>query len=204
MMTELRDKQLAWLNHITEATGLTITEIARAAGLHPSTLTRFRYADKSGHSLTSSTVHKIEMATRVAAYDTGRPKISALLQPEASPFLPSDDGNPLELALRTIAGRSQSVTLWKLETDSLSAIGYPRNMIVAVDADATPRNGDAVCAQRPGFRRQTQDLIFRVYRAPYLLSASDRTAPEAPEIIDNETTLIIGVIVGGFTLRDRN
>ncbi len=200
-MSTLRDQQLAWLNHITKTGGITITEIARAAGLHPSTLTRFVNRDDAGHTLTSSTVHKIEKATRVPAYDAGKPTISAFNEDEASPFIPVNDNNPVEMALKHAAEASHDVHLWTLKTASLSAVGYPSGMVVAVDQAVQPRSGDAVCAQIYDFRRGSAETVFRVFRTPYLLSAASSGEPLPPELVDNERVVIAGVIVGGFTLR---
>ncbi|WP_292055486.1 helix-turn-helix transcriptional regulator [Martelella sp.] len=200
-MSTLREQQLAWLEHITSASGLTLTEVARKAGLHPSTLTRFWSRDDDGHTLTSSTVAKIEQATRVPAYEASHPKITAFAENEATPFVPVNDNNPVEAALKLAAERSTDIHLWSLKTGTLSAVGYPSGMIVAVDQAMTPRAGDAVCAQIYDFRRGTAETVFRVFRAPYLLSAAASGEPSQPELVDNERVVIAGVIVGGFTLR---
>lgn len=202
-MSNLRDQQVAWLDHIVQSTGLTITEVARAGGLHPSTLTRFRNTNDNGHTLTSSTVRKIENATRVPAYVTDiRPAIQAFTENEAHPFIAREDaGNLVESALRSAARSAQNIHLWTLKTNSLSAVGYMAGMVVAVDHDAEPRDGDAVCAQKYDYRRGTAETIFRVYRTPYLLTASMSGEPGEVEIVDNKNVVIAGVIVGGFRLR---
>ena len=203
VMTTLRDQQLAWLDHISTNSGLTITEIARAAKLHPSSLTRFKNKNDAGHTLTSKTVKKIEDATRVPAYESRqKPVIQAFTEEEAQPFIAMDNpANPVEMALKLASKEANSIQLWTLKTSSLAAVGYLPGMVVAVDQDASPRNGDAVCAQKYDFRRGTAETMFRIYRHPYLMTASDSVEPALPEIVDNENVVIVGVVVGGFRLR---
>lgn len=202
-MTNLREQQLAWLDHIASSSNLSLTEIARIAGLTPSTLTRFRNNDEMGHTLTARTVKKIEDATRVPAYEARvMPKIQAFSEDEATPYrIDVESGNPLEQALHAIASKSNTIDLWRLKTSALAAMGYPAGMVVAVDRDAIPRNGDAVCAQKYDFRRGTAETLFRVWRTPYLLSAYANDEPANPEIVDNENVVIMGVIVGGCHIR---
>ncbi len=130
------------------------------------------------------------------------PKITAFSEEEASPFIfAGDSGNIMEATLKAIASSSNSVDLWVLKTGSLAAMGYTPGMVIVVDREATPRNGDCVCAQKYDFRRGTAETIFRVYRTPYLLTAFTSEEPGAPEIVDNENIVVMGVIVGGCHLR---
>jgi SOS-response transcriptional repressor LexA len=202
-MTTLRDQQIAWLDHISKSSGLTITEIARAAKLHPSSLTRFKNQNDNGHTLTSKTVKKIEDATRVPAYESRQiPVIQSFSEDEAQPFIAMDNpGNPVETALKAATKEANNIQLWTLKTNSLAAVGYTPGMVVAIDQLQTARSGDAVCAQKYDFRRGTAETIFRVFRHPYLMTAADTGEPALPEIVDNENVVIVGVIVGGFRLR---
>lgn len=202
-MSTLRDQQIAWLDHITKSSGLTITEIARTSGLNPSTLTRFKAKNDSGHTLTSSTVRKIESATRVPAYESKlMPKIQAFSEDEAQRYVAMDNpSNPVESALRSATAQAGTIDMWTLKTGSLSAVGYLPGMVVVVDKSAQPRSGDAVCAQKYDFRRGTAETLFRVFRMPYLVTAYMEGEPGMPEVVDEENVAITGVIVGGFRLR---
>ncbi|WP_377299649.1 LexA family protein [Rhizobium sp. SGZ-381] len=201
-MTTLRDQQLAWLNHIGQSANMTLTEIARAAGLTPSTLTRFANNNENGHTLTAKTVKRIEDATRVPAYESRViPRVQTFSEDEAQRYVAAEAKSPMEKALRQASQEARNVHLWTLKTNSLAAVGYSAGMVVVVDQDETPRNGDAVCAQKYDYRRGTAETIFRVYRTPYLLSAFLDAEPLMPEIVDNENIAIAGVVVGGFRLR---
>lgn len=202
-MTSLRDQQIAWLDHIKDLSGLTITEIARASKLDPSTLTRFYSKDDNGHSLSSRSVKKIEDATRVPAYETKvKPVIQSFSEEEAQPFIAMDTpGDMIGSALKATAKEAQNIHLWTLKTSSLAAVGYLPGMVVAVDEKTAARNGDAVCAQKYDYRRGTAETIFRVYRTPYLLTAYMNGEPSPPEIVDDQNIVIMGTVVGGFRLR---
>jgi SOS-response transcriptional repressor LexA len=202
-MTKLRDQQIAWLDHIKDKSGLTITEIARAAKLDPSTLTRFVNRNDKGHSLSTRTVKKIEDATRVPAYETRtKPIVQSFSEEEGQPYIAMDDPSDIVgSALGATAKAARNIHLWTLKTSSLAAMGYLPGMIVAVDEKTPARNGDCVCAQKYDFRRGTAETIFRVFRTPYLLTAHIGGEPALPEIVDNENVVIMGTVVGGFRLR---
>jgi hypothetical protein len=202
-MNELRDQQLAWLEHISNTSGLTFTQIARAAGLTPSTLTRFKQQNTSGHTLTSKTVKRIEDATNVPAYQTRtRPKLVTANDQEATPFAPRSDDNPLVASLGDLQKSSNSLELWELKTNSLAASGYTAGMVIVVDRHATPRSGDCVMAEVVDDRRGSASYIYRVFRTPYLLTAYRDREPDPPEVVDDHTVRIAGVILGGTHIRN--
>jgi len=201
-MTNLRDQQLAWLDHISKTSGLTFTEIARAAGLTPSTLTRFKKQDINGHTLSAKTVKLIEDATNVPAYQTRtRPKLVSFSEGEAIPYQVEDTENPVLASLKSVVDNSNSLDLWELKTQSLSAAGYGLGMVVVVDRNATPHSGDCVCAQVYDDRRGTAATIFRVFRTPYLITAYRDREPEPPEVVDDHNIRIAGVVVAGIHVR---
>ncbi len=199
-MTTLREQQIAWLDHIRDSTGFDLSNIATAAGLAPSTLTRFVNHDNFGHTLTAKTVRRIESRFHMPAYETRTPPPPhAFLEREAAPFvIDQADDNPLMVAIARVAKASNSIDLWILKTDSLAAVGYPAGMVVAVDRDVTPQTGDAVCAQLVDYKRGSAETIFRVFRKPYLLSAFVNGEPLAPETVNDDTVKIAGVIIAGF------
>lgn len=201
-MTNLRDQQLAWLDHISKTSGLTFTEIARAAGLTPSTLTRFKKQDTNGHALSSKTVKAIENATNVPAYQTRtRPKLVTFSEGEGLPYTVEDTENPVLAALKVVADGSNALDLWELKTASLAAAGYSPGMVVAVDRNATPRSGDCVCAQLYDDRRGVATTVFRVFRTPYLVTAYRDREPDQPEVVDDHNVRIAGVVVAGVHVR---
>ena len=200
-MSTLRDQQLAWLDHIRSSTGITLTELARLAGLTPSTLTRFRSSNDTGHSLTATTVRKLEGASGVPAYETGlRPRLSAVESQELEPFQ-ADAINPHERLLAdSIRGRDE-LALWRVNSDVLGAVGFAPGSVLLVDGTAKPRNGDAVLARRQDPARGTVETMLRVWRAPYLLSAYSTGEPLVPELVDHDRVTISGVVIAGILFR---
>ncbi len=202
-MKDLREQQLAWLDNIVAASGLELSNVARRAKLDPSTLTRFHQRNDSGHTLTAKTVKKIEDAFGVPAYEVRRrPTLTAFQEPDAEPYRLEHDAQELMIqALRAVVAKTNSVDLWLMKSQVLSAAGYRQGDVVIVDRDATPRAGDAVCAQIYDWRRGTAETIFRIYRTPYLLTAASQGEPGLPEIVDDENVVIKGVVMGGARLR---
>lgn len=203
-MSDLREQQIAWLENITVSSGLTLTDVARRAGLNPSTLSRFYSNNQSGHALTARTVKKIEDATGVPAYEQRlRPALAFFSEEEGVVYDPaSGTGGFLLHALEAVAQKAQGVELWTLKTPALSAVGHNAGDVVIVDRTEQPRSGDAVCALKYDHRRGIAETIFRIYRTPYLLTALANGQPGLPEIVDNENIILKGVIVGSFRLRN--
>lgn len=202
-MSDLRAQQLAWLDNIISSSGLTLTDIARRAGLNPSTLSRFHANDDSGHTLTSRSVKKIEDATGVPAYEQRiRPSMAFFSEEEGEPYIFNEKTQDIMIhALRAVADRSKAVELWTLKTTALSAAGFDRGDVVVVDREEKVRPGDAVCALKFDHRRGISETVFRVYRTPYLLTALADGQPGLPDIVDNENVVIKGVVVGGCRMR---
>lgn len=203
-MDDLREQQLAWLENITTSTNMTITDIARRANLNPSTLTRFRAKNESGHTLTSRTVKKIENVTGIPAYEARlrRPQLAYFSEEEAEPYkIDTTTKEPLLEALKTVVSRSNDMDLWLLKAPVLQAAGYNQGDVILVDRAIPPRSGDAVCAQIYDWRRGTAETVFRIFRAPYLLTALVAGEPGMPLIVDDENVVIKGVIRGSCHLR---
>ena len=200
-MSTLRDQQLAWLEHITSSAGITLTELARLAGLTPSTLTRFKANNDLGHSLTARTVRKLENASGVTAYETRtRPRLTAIETEEIEAFQP-DSESEFEGLLAASIKAQEHLSLWKVNSDVLGAIGFASGTVLMVDTKRNPRNGDAVIARRKDITRGTVEDLLRVWRAPYLLTAYSSGEPLAPEPVDNDRISIVGVIVSGTLFR---
>lgn len=201
-MTTLRDQQIAWLKHIERTSAKTLTDIARASGISPSTFSKL-LGNEEGHTLTAKTVARIEAATGVPAYESNViPKIVAFSEEEARPYVfDARTENALEQVLRDFVAKSNSIDLWELKTNNLAALGLTRGMVVIVDREAVPRARDNVVAQRYDTRRGTAETLFRNFRPPYLITAPTLGEPSTPEIVDGEKVVIMGVIVAAFHIR---
>lgn len=72
-MTDGRDRIRAWLNQALAKTGLKPAQLARAAGLAPSTITRF--LNNPGHkfNITVNTADKIDAVVSQLLRDVGQP-----------------------------------------------------------------------------------------------------------------------------------
>lgn len=134
--------QRKWLQDILDRTGLTVTEVARRAGLDPSTLTRFMNVERDGHMLSARTVRKIEQSVGSTA-----PAVTGF-QEEATPYIA--DAAPVSAirsAVLAIKGGRNGIDPWIINGSDLEGINLFRGDILMVDLGAEPVSGDVVCVQ---------------------------------------------------------
>lgn len=204
-MHDTRDHLRAWLREILEKSGETPTELARRAGVHSTTLTRF-LSRPDAPTLSSTTVAKIAHAAgAVTPGPAGAPPpvvtARGLSDNDAVPYVANDQQNARDQAIqRLIAGRN-SANAWVLRTDALVLAGYLPGDVVIVDLGATPVAGDVVCAQIYRWREAKADTVFRLFEPPYLVAASLAADLRKPAIVDNDRVIIKGVVTD--TLRWR-
>lgn len=206
-----RDRQKAWIGSILSSTGWTLTDLARRAGIHQTTLTRWWNDDLEKATLSTRTVSQIETATAVplggAVDPTRMAGPSAFGDGEKLPpteFLRDD----IEAAVRgMIAGRNNMFP-WRVKTRALEAVGFLPGDILVVDQNAVPEAGDAVCAQvydfpagRPEGLPRRAETVLRLYEPPHLVAATAQPGLRRPYYVDNRTVAIVGVVVGMFRPR---
>ncbi|MBI5112897.1 MAG: helix-turn-helix domain-containing protein [Rhodovulum sp.] len=206
-----RDQQRAWIGAILSSTGWTLTDLARRAGVHQTTLTRWWNDQVGKATLSARTVSQIEAATAVplsGGLDPARlPGPSALGDGEKLPAteLLRDD---IEAAVRgMIAGRN-NIFPWRVKTRALEAVGFLPGDILVIDQSAIPEPGDAVCAQVYDFQGgraeglpHRAETVLRLYEPPHLVAATAQPGLRRPYYVDNRTVAIVGVVVGMFRPR---
>jgi len=190
----LAEAQRAWLQRVTRDTGLTLTEIARKAGKHHTTLTNFMNKPDRG-PLNPLTITLVAEATGVpaSAEARGTPAPEGLAE-EAEPYLAGSE-SPLDLAVRALVAARPGVDPWRLRTHALEDAGYLMDDIVIVDLNATPRAGDAVCAQLYDWPRGRAETIWRIFEPPYLVTATNDPALRKPILVDDDRVVIKGVLL---------
>ncbi|MFZ1965018.1 MAG: hypothetical protein WAU78_16410 [Roseiarcus sp.] len=70
-----------------------------------------------------------------------------------------------------------------------------------VDLNAEPLPGDVVCAQLYNWARSDAQTMFRLWEPPYLMPSTLDPALRRIFVVDNDTTMIRGVVIA--TVRPR-
>lgn len=192
----MREAQLVWLREVELRTRKTATEIARGAGLDPSTLTGFKTGRRS-RLLESLTITAISNAwdIPVNVEVRGGPAPRALSE-ETMPFVFDGDG-ALDSAIRALVAGRNGVYPLTLQTTSIELAGYLFGDVVLVDQNAAPQPGDAVIAQVYDWPKMTAKTIVRVFEraAPVdLLVAKSHDAALKPMVADGEKVIVKGVL----------
>jgi hypothetical protein len=192
----------AWLRSLPALTGKSLTKLAEEIGIARSTLTRPLKADDPGTStLHARTIEKvvrhIGMPGPEAPCDTAGTRPQALSE-DAAPYRP-EEKDPLAEAVRALVKGRNGVDPWKLSTRALELAGFLPGDVVLVDLNATPKPGDAVCAQVYDWGHMQVETLMRIFEraAPVdlLVSKSLDPALQQPLVVDGERVVVKGVIL---------
>lgn len=198
---ELREAQRLYLRQVLDLDPQrrTLSEIARAGGLNHTTLTRFYNNPAHKGVLDALTLRRVAEVTGVEpAADMGGLGMTPL-QRDAEPFDLSGRDGFSEIVRRLLEAR-QGAEAMILHTSAVELAGWLPNDLVIVDPRAHPRNGDLVRAEVSD-RRGNSENVWRIFDAPYLVSASTNAAFRKPLVVDGQMVRIRGVVI--HSLRDR-
>lgn len=201
----LRQAQMAWLDAVRTRTGLSLTQIARSADLHPSSVTQFYNNERRGGMLSALTIRRISDATGVPATpailgETGSAAAGGFREPEAATF-DFAGATPELAAMVAAATAAPHVVPWELRSRALEFAGFMPGDILLVDLNARPQRGDVVCAQFYDPRGSGAEIVFRLYEPPFLVAHGPDEAHRRPRLVDDATVAIMGVVT--MTLRRR-
>lgn len=199
----IRDAQKAWLDQIKSETGQSLRQIAQAAGVDPTVLTRLRNSPSYKGVLSPLTVRSIAEATKTRAPteiigDTGA---DSLREREADPYVAAPD-DPLASSVAHLLAGHAARFAWRVNNRVLEYEGVRPGDVLIVDLNAAPLARDLVCAQlydweRPG----AAETVFRLYEPPFLLASGPEEGARKPRLVDNDAVVVKGVVVA--TLRGR-
>ncbi len=199
-----RDDTKAWLKAVLDYRGMRPTEVARRAGLAPSTINRFLNDPGYGGDLKRQTLEAIGSVVGVEPYVMPGPKrIPGFAEIEAVPYLADKgEGDPLvDLAVRSRCEGNNAIAPWILSTRALERAGYLPGDVVLVDLNERPLANDAVCAQIYDWSTGRTETVMRIFHPPYLLAATADDRLMKPFVVDDDNVVIKGVIV--MSLRPR-
>jgi hypothetical protein len=194
---KLRQAQQAWLAFVERETGKTASEIARGAGLDPSTLTGFKTGRRS-QTLESLTITEISTRWKVpVSVDVrGAPEPRGMGE-EAVPYTAAGSDPVAEAVHALIAGRN-GVTALTLCSAAIELAGYLPGDVILVDLNAAPQPNDAVIAQVYDWPAMTATTIVRIFERANpvdLLVPKSRDPGLRTLVVDGDRVIVKGVLL---------
>lgn len=193
---QTRDTHLAWMRAILAMHATDHTNLARAARLDPSALSKF-LSSASARTLSAASIDKIK-----AAYGVPGPEIFAAAggrfpgMSEADPVDPGALPPRMRRLVEAFAGNSATISAWALTTAALEMEGYLPGDLVFLDTarDGPLVDGTVACLQSYDFDTSTTRTVWRVYRWGAFHSA--RVARRQDEPIPATGAAIKGIVIG--------
>lgn len=192
--------QRTLIRRVLEKTGWTQTELAKRAGLDPSTLSRFLSSPRDGQVLRANTIKRIEQVIGLPlgslTGDASVAEAPGFAETEATPYSPDGEDHNSGVAAVTAALRAihGNIDAWVLQTRALDLAGYLVGDIVFVKLGASALDGDVVCAQCYDWPQKKAQTVFRLFQPPYLVAASANPHKHRPLEVDNANVIIKGVV----------
>jgi transcriptional regulator with XRE-family HTH domain len=195
----------SYLRNVLRRTGWTQTELAKRAGIDPSTLSRFLSRESREHALRPSTISRIEQVSglRFSDSETASQKTSdstGFGESEAAPFSVASN-DEVQTLTNLLQSRGAKVDPWILKSRSLELAGYLPGDILFVRLDTHPLSGDTVCAQVYDWANNRAETIFRVFQPPYLVAATTDMKRMQPLEVDGGKVVIKGTVTASLRLR---
>jgi hypothetical protein len=195
-----KEEQRVWLMRVLDAKGLAPTALAIAAGLAPTTLTRFLNNPEHASALSARTIAAIERQTGVRFGGANAPA-QALREREAVRYVPTEDGDVPQEMLETVSRKANGLDPWVLRSRALEAAGYMPQDILVVDLNARPQPGDIVCAQAYDWKSSNAETLFRIWEPPSLVTATYDPMLRKALVVDDHNVMIRGVVVASLRRR---
>jgi transcriptional regulator with XRE-family HTH domain len=205
-MNEKLDQKNFVLEVLAE-TGWSQTDLAKRAGLDPSTLSRFLSNPDDRHLLRPNTMRRIE---RVVGRSHSRPAgnnfplhhsgTEGFAEAEQVPSQGGASG-VVELLVAQLSSDGHPVDAWVLKSRALELAGYRPGDTVFVRLGESALKGDVVCAQIYDWQQRRAQTVFRIFDPPFLLAATTDLELMKPHEIKSENVAIKGVVL--HSLRNR-
>ncbi len=198
-MTNPLEEQRAWLRAILEHTGLTAHSLALKAGLSHTTLRRPLNEPGWKLALSAKTIAAVADAVglRPMQYPGRSQGFSA---PEATRYVfdtaADAIGGNMDRAVRELTRGRNGRDPWEIKGYGLELAGILPDDIVIVDLNMQARAKDIVCVQLYQWAANRAETVFRLYDPPFIVTHSLRLPNEKPQLVDNDSVVIKGVVDG--------
>jgi transcriptional regulator with XRE-family HTH domain len=189
--------QRSYILNVLARTGWNQSELAKRAGLDPSTLSRFLSSPQGSQSLRPATLRRIAQVTGLAFGEepvSTAPASGGFSEGEAQ--LVADDAPELvNTVLEALRSGGRPVDAWQLQSRALELAGYRPGDTLFVELGAQALKGDVVCAQIYDWTANRTQTLFRMFEPPYLVSATQDIALLRPFSLQDEHVLVKGVVL---------
>ncbi|MBR0871165.1 hypothetical protein JQ633_12405 [Bradyrhizobium tropiciagri] len=201
--SEEHARQFAWVDWLLARTGRTDASLAKDAGLNVNYIYRKR---KDGTVFGATQIRMLVEHYGLPGPDTYQVPGASGIADEGAPFDTRGTSVAIPSIVRFLAQLAKdhpNATPWELRTRALEQAGYQPGDIVVVDPSVPHRAGDAVAAQVHDPRSGAMETVFRIFEAPYLMSASNDPSLRKPMLVDNDRVIVIGPITESIRARRR-
>ena len=203
-MSDLKTQQREWITHLVEATGLSLTALARKAGVHDSTLTRFMNSPNAHYALSNRTTdllaqtfhvpfgQRMTMVGDVIGFEESDTFASTYQADEVSPCaVDSIKDLMVSKIIETLS--DETLEAWKLNSPVLAVAGYNVGDFFILSRTTTPAPQDLVIIQHGD--RNAPSYAARIYLPPFIVTAGYEPPAAMPELIDTRRMRVIGTVV---------
>jgi len=209
-MSDLKTQQREWLTAIVQATGRSLTAIARKAGVHESTLTRFMNNMDKDYTLSERTIRLISEAEHLPFGKFPEKMGEWMTLPdsflrssvwdteEVAPLDPEDTLDPIMAKVLAVFDNTDK-ELWKLQSNKLLLAGYKPDDVFIVERAASPQSGNVVIAEVSSGLREKISFQPRIFIPPFIMTANHPL--DRPLLVDNHSVRIVATVV--LTIRPR-
>jgi transcriptional regulator with XRE-family HTH domain len=200
LVENVRRKQLNWVKAVMAARTWNASQLAAAAGIDHSTLSKFLNDTTNTAQLSTRSVEGIAEAGGIPPYMANPPsQPRGFAEQEAAPYIHTMD-DPLADAISAITKGKNGIDPWVMRSRALENGGYLPGDLLIVDLNSQAHDGDVVCVQIYD-RNGKAETAFRIFEKPYLVAASSDPALRRPILLDGDRAIIRGVVVASLRPR---
>ena len=194
-----------WIRAVSRHLNLSASQLAEAAGVSPSTLTRYLNDASGSIGISQKTLDAVANYSGVPPHHfPGARKAGGLREPDALPYdaanTPASD--PVRKTVAAWIDGANGRDAWVMKGWALDMSGVLPGDILVIDQNRRPRSGDIVCGQVADWQTGQAETVMRLYEAPYIMTNSAKLGPSRPLQVDDDIVSVRGVAIA--VLRVRN
>ena len=195
---QLRQAQRQWLSALIDATGKSLSTLAREAQLSDTTLTRFHNDQSYGGTLSPTTVASLAERHGFPAPEA-RGTVPAGASAEAVIYEGGEEDAVGDAVRRLISGRADAHP-WRIISDVLALAHVKAGDIVVMDRNVAPKPGDVIAVQNESAGRNGRTL-FRIFDPPFAVAACLPIGSIKPMLINGEGVRVAATMTELIRLR---